>query len=176
MKMIKEGWTKKADSCVLNFDYRCALISLHLLVQSSHDSAYNERLNSKIDSIKPMARKNHLKSIQGKWKLVEFGSNWGYNKAENDTLILIDDSSISYYLPNSHFKEKGLIRKEKLIYSDAISLYPIFFNFKYSDGTLWNIDISEKNRLQMTYTGNEENNERSIIVCGNSEYYFKKVK
>ena len=134
----------------------------------------------KSDSILPYAQENIRKKIIGKWILTESGSNWGFEK-QKDTLIkkvlIIDLDKFSFYDLNLKSNKLTLTKSEKSVFTKNRDMRGLLFDFVFSDKTLWSFYYDEKTKiLRQIMTGEDSENGRSEMVCGNSEFKYTKTE
>ncbi|PRZ19384.1 hypothetical protein [Flavobacterium granuli] len=134
----------------------------------------------KADSILPFAQQNIRKKIVGKWILYESGSNWGFEK-EKETdikkLLIIELDKFSFYNLNIKTNEMTLTKSEKSVFTKHRDMGDLPFDFVFSDKTLWNFYYNEEKKvLQQYMTGEESENSRTEIVCGNMEYKYIRME
>ncbi|WP_129583111.1 hypothetical protein [Flavobacterium cyanobacteriorum] len=134
----------------------------------------------KSDSILPFAQHNIRKKIIGKWILSESGSNWGFKK-ENDSivkkLLVIEYDKFSFYDLNLKTNEMTLTKSEKSLFTKNRDMRGLLFDFVFSDKTLWSFHYNEKTKtLKQIMTGEDSENGRSEMVCGNPEFIYTKIE
>jgi hypothetical protein len=134
----------------------------------------------KSDSLISIARKSLIESLVGTWKLYETGSNSGFEKA-NDTLIdkvlVINENKFLFYDQNIKTKEMKLIKTEEIAFSKVLGENDFSYEFVFSDSRIWWFNIDPKNdRLRQFNTGEEKENGRTEIFCGNLEMYYTRIK
>ena len=134
----------------------------------------------KADSILPFAQQNIRKKIVGKWTLFESGSNWGFEKEKQSDLkklLIIELDKFSFYDLNIKRNKMTLTKSEKSVFTKNRDMQDLVFDFVFSDRALWSFYYDEKTKiLRQIMTGNESENGRSEIVCGNSEYKYTRME
>ena len=135
---------------------------------------------TKSDSLKPIARIKLIESIIGKWKLNETGSNWGFQNHKdslNDQVLIIEKNKFLFFEQNKKTKELKLIKSENIKFSKSTHESIYSYEFVFSDNQIWWFGIDKNsNQLRQMNTGEETDNRRTEIVCGNSELRYIKVE
>jgi hypothetical protein len=134
----------------------------------------------KVDSLKPVIRKNFIESITGKWKLSKIDSNWLLNdidKNDVDKFILIDNNQILFYEQNKNSKEMKLIKTENIKFIDQLGMNRSFTEFADSKKQIWSYTLDESSDILRVINNGEETKEgRTESVCGNIKYYYERIK
>lgn len=134
----------------------------------------------KSDSILPLAQHNIRKNIIGKWILSESGSNWGFEKAKDSVvkkLLIIEFDKFSFYDLNIKTNEMTLTKSEKSLFTKNRDMRGLSFDFVFADKTLWSFYYNDKTKtLRQIMTGEDSENGRSEMVCGNSEFIYTKLE
>jgi len=177
----QEGYQEKrydeAIEDVKNNEFESAFMGFYF-VGSYKKNQLGSIALKKSDSILSFAQQNIRKKIIGKWVLSESGSNWGFEK-EKDSLIkkllIIELDKFSFYDLNIKTNKMTLTKSEKSLFTKRRDMRGLLFDFVFSDKTLWSFYYDEKTKtLRQVMTGQESENERTEIVCGNSEFIYTK--
>ena len=179
----KEGYQEKryneAIQSLKNKEFEDAAFTFYFVYRYKKNELGNLALK-KSDSILPFAQENIRKKIIGKWVLSESGSNWGFKK-QTDSLIkkvlVIDLDKFSFYDLNVKTKKMILTKSEKSLFTKNRDMRGLLFDFAFSDKTLWSFYYDEKKKtLRQIMTGEDSENGRSEMVCGNSEFIYTKIE
>lgn len=179
----EEGYQEKrfdeAIQSLKNEEYENAAFTFYF-VSRYKKNELGEIALKKSDSILPFAQQNIRKKIIGKWVLSESGSNWGFEK-QKDSLIkkvlIIHLEQFLFYDLNLKSNKMTLTKSEKSIFTKNRDMRGTLFDFVFSDKTLWNFYYDEKEKtLRMIMTGEDSENGRSEMVCGNSEFRYTKAE
>lgn len=134
----------------------------------------------KSDSLKLLVRKEILERIQGEWKLKKSGSNWGFTDVDDkitiDKIVVINENEIFFYEEEKIFGKRKLIKTEKIRYYDKEELFPSFIGFVFSDKLIWSFQSRDSNLLHTMHIGEETENGRTYISCGNSELIYERME
>ncbi|WP_026730095.1 hypothetical protein [Flavobacterium denitrificans] len=140
-------------------------------------SKYGQLALVKFDSITQyqVIRKNI-----GKWVLFESGSNWGFTPEANVSkrkILVITEHEFQFYEEDIATKENKLITTEKIALTTKKDISGSFNDFVFKDKSLWGFYFDEKrNILRQINTGEESTEGRTEIVCGNSEFNYRKYE
>jgi hypothetical protein len=134
----------------------------------------------KSDSLRPIARQKLKESLIGTWKLNRTGSNWGFEKTTdtiNDKILIVNEREFKFYEQNINTKKLKLIKSEEIKFSKSIHERYYSYEFVFSDYQIWHISKNEKTgELRQVNTGEQNENGRSEIVCGNLELIYTKIE
>ncbi|HEY4617756.1 MAG TPA: hypothetical protein VIH09_06140 [Flavobacterium sp.] len=134
----------------------------------------------KSDSLRPIARQKLKESLIGTWKLNRTGSNWGFEKTTdtiNDKILIVNESEFKFYEQNIKTKKLKLIKSEEIKFSKSIHERYYSYEFVFSDNQIWHISKNEKTgELRQVNTGEQNENGRSEIVCGNLELIYTEIE
>lgn len=135
----------------------------------------------KYDSLIPIVREKHKKSIIGNWKKIQEGATWVI--PENDLvgeMIKITSEEIQFYELYKKAKEWCLIKTEPIVYCKKAEevndiLDVSFTEFTFKNKEVWQYYIDEKTGLLNVFLYGDESKEGlSQIICGGiSHKYFK---
>ena len=130
------------------------------------------------DQLLPTVQKRLMREMRGTWNLFKKGSNWGYTTTIGDQIqkvLIIDENHFYFYDLDNITKEKILIKKEKIRFTEFENSMGFNFDFVFSDSSIWSFRVSERNGvLKQSNTGTELIGSRTEIVCGNEELYYLK--
>ncbi|MHC0443138.1 hypothetical protein [Flavobacterium sp. 3-210] len=119
-----------------------------------------------------------IRKYIGKWVLFESGSNWGFTSEENMSkrkILVITEHEFQFYEEDIETKENKLITIEKISLTTQKDFSYSFIDFVFKDKSLWAFYFDEsRNILRQINTGEETNNGRTEIVCGNTELHYKR--
>ncbi|MBZ4033689.1 hypothetical protein K6T82_02860 [Flavobacterium sp. 17A] len=166
---------KEAERFLNRNDLEMAADILKYTIALDPKSKIGELAGSKYDLI---IKNKVLKDILGKWVLFERGSNWGFTE-EKDNLkrkvLIITETEFQFYEENIQSKELKTIKTEKIILTKQEDGSRSSFDFVFSDKSLWSFFFDEKfGFLRQFNTGEETNEGRTEIFCGNSELRYKR--
>lgn len=129
------------------------------------------------DSILNVKIKN---KIIGKWILFESGSNWGFISEENLSkrkILIISEDDFQFYEKDITTQEYKLIKIEKSFFTKKKDVSGRTTDFVFKDKSLWMFYFDEKrNILRQIYTGEETDEGRTEMVCGNTELNYKRYE
>lgn len=136
---------------------------------------------NKIDSLKPVIRKNLVDKLTGTWNLIGNHPMWiekqPKKEKSTDTLMVITNEQISYYVKNKKTKDIRLIKTEKLEFYDGFANNNSVTEMVNSDKELWTFIVDESLKsLRLIHTGNETTLGRNTIHLDNKELYYTKIK
>lgn len=121
-----------------------------------------------------------IKKMQGSWRLVGSGTNWGYRDLsleETEELITIKKNEISYFERDKSDGTKSLISRENIfLYHGSIGhLYPIKWITKEKIIIGFEFD-SDENLLFRQLGELSEDGTEMEQVCGNLEKVYERIK
>lgn len=182
-KYGEDGYQEKryteAIQSLKNKEYENAALILYSVYRYKKNEL-GEIALKKSDSILPLAQQNIRNKIIGKWVLSKSGTNWGFEKHQDSIIkkvLVIDLNKFSFYDLNLKTNEMILTKSENSVFTKNKNMQGLVFDFVFSDNTLWHFYYDEKSKtLRQIMTGRESENGRSVIVCGNSEYYYLKLE
>jgi hypothetical protein len=132
----------------------------------------------KSNLLKAFFRNKILAGIQGVWKLTTYGSNWGHTKTGSDILqkyVRINGNNATFYQSNLKTGKHEVLQEEMLNFLELESNDYHLLNFRYANNEIWSFSVKD-DVLSITEIGKVEGKFIGEIVCGNSEYYYSKVK
>jgi hypothetical protein len=134
----------------------------------------------KSDSLRPIARQKLKESLIGTWKLNRIGSNWGFEKTTdtiNDKILIVNESEFMFYEQNLKTKKLKLIKLEAIKFSKSIHERYYSYEFVFSDNQIWHFSKNKQSgELRQVNTGEQNENGRSEIVCGNLELIYTEIE
>ncbi|CAA9200047.1 hypothetical protein FLA105534_02943 [Flavobacterium bizetiae] len=168
----------EAMYCIKNNELERATSILYSVNKINSKNELGKLALKKADSLLPIVQQKIIRNLIGTWTLFESGSNWGF-KTEKDTLIkkvlIITDKNFQFYEQNLKTKENKLIKTEKTTFTKYEDMSDNQFDFVFTDKSIWAFFINkETNVLRQINTGEETDEGRTEIVCGNSELNYKK--
>lgn len=178
------GYQKKmfdeAKEYLKNLEYSSAAGVFQYVNELNPNNDLGKIAKIKSDSLKPIARIKLIESIIGKWKLKETGSNWGFQNHKdslNDRILVIEKNKFIFFEQNKITKELKLIKTENIKFSKSIHERFYSYEFVFSDNQIWRFGIDKNSgQLRQMNTGEETENGRTEIVCGNSELRYMKLE
>lgn len=178
------GYQKKmfdeAKEYLKNLEYSSAAGVFQYVNELNPNNDLGKIAKIKSDSLKPIARIKLIESIIGKWKLKETGSNWGFQNHKdslNDRILAIEKNKFIFFEQNKITKELKLIKTENIKFSKSIHERFYSYEFVFSDNQIWRFGIDKNSgQLRQMNTGEETENGRTEIVCGNSELRYMKLE
>jgi hypothetical protein len=170
----------EAKEHLKNLEYSSAAGVFQFVNELNPNNDLGKIAKIKSDSLKPIARIKLIESINGKWKLKETGSNWGfedYKDSLNDRILIINKNKFLFYDQNKLTKELKFIEQEDMKFSKSIHKSIYSYEFVFSDNQIWWFGTNENNcTLRQVNTGKESEDGRTEIVCGNAELIYIKVE
>lgn len=135
---------------------------------------------TKSDSLKPIARQKLKESLIGTWKLNRTGSNWGFEKTTdtiNDKILIVNESDFKFYEQDIKTKKLKLIKSEEIKFSKSTHERIYSYEFVFSDNQIWHFSKNKQSgELRQVNTGEQNENGRSEIVCGNLELIYTEIE
>lgn len=135
---------------------------------------------TKSDSLKPIARQKLKESLIGTWKLNRTGSNWGFEKTTdtiNDKILIVNESDFKFYEQDIKIKKLKLIKSEEIKFSKSTHERIYSYEFVFSDNQIWHFSKNKQSgELRQVNTGEQNENGRSEIVCGNLELIYTEIE
>ncbi|WP_319591461.1 hypothetical protein [uncultured Draconibacterium sp.] len=179
---FQNKWLKTAEESLQNNEIRNAYVAFSFVSIMDSLSEKGNIAISKADSLRPILRTKLIPKLIGTWKLKSTGSNWGMSEIDKDSkkdkILIISAETLSFYEVNIRTNKRHLIRSERLKFNNIQSDFPSFSEFIYSDNQIWSYSLNNDDTiLHMTNTGElNRNNSRTLIVCGNSELIYERIK
>lgn len=133
------------------------------------------------DSSQPVGvETDFIKKMQGSWRLVGSGTNWGYRDLsleETEELITIKKNEISYFERDKSDGTKSLISRENIfLYHGSIGhLYPIKWVTKDKIIIVFEFD-SDENLLFRQLGELSEDGTEMEQVCGNHTMIYERIR
>ena len=179
-KYQKENYQKALTSLAKNNISR-ALIQFFSAYKIKPESNTGKIALTKSDSITIIVRQKLVNDFQGVRELTKTSTNWRPQEIEKTSdvaqLLIITPHEINFYKQHSKTKKRELLRSEKIKFYGPKDLFESFTTIVYSNAQLWSYGINKTNDvLHLTHTGNATIEGRSVIVCGNSELYYKRIE
>lgn len=121
-----------------------------------------------------------IKKIEGSWRLVRSGTNWGYRDLsleETEELITIKGHEIGYYKRDKSNGTRSLISRENIfLYKGAIGhLYPIKWITK--DKFIMGLQFDEDENLMIQQLGTIiDDGTETEQVCGNHTMIYERIR
>lgn len=168
-------WFKKASVYLKAGELDAALHFFASAEDILPESKLGKQALFKYDSLLPIARRKLLDDIKGEWKLIKYGTNWGYHLADESMSETISISANYITFNECNGDERRIVKKENLQYYTSPNEKDYGLSFILSGRTVWHIKIV-KSTLSMIYLG-DVNNRGSYneVVCGNDEMYFERI-
>lgn len=145
------------------------------------ESEIGKKSKNIIDSLKPIVRNNFINKIIGTWSLNGNEPIWVSKDLQspklNDTLMVITNQEIAYYVKNIKTKETKLIKTDKIEFYEGFGNDNSVTEMVNSDNQLWTYIIDESlNSLRLIHTGNITSSGRKTIDIDNKEVYCIRIK
>ena len=131
----------------------------------------------KTDSLKLVFREKLKQKLVGNWKMLNVES-WALREPSDSVvgkMITIDPNQILFYELYPKSKKWNLIKSEKLIFSEKLTMDFDPLLIVYFNKEVWSYNVDETSgELIAYYIGKENETEISEMVCGNTKIkYFK---
>ncbi|CAA9196476.1 hypothetical protein FLA105534_01139 [Flavobacterium bizetiae] len=145
------------------------------------ESEIGKKSKNIIDSLKPIVRKNFINKIIGTWSLSGNEPTW-VNKdlkaaRDSDSLMVISNQEISYYVKNIKTKETKLIKTDKIEFYEGFENDYSVTEMVNPDNELWMYIVDESsNSLHLIQTGTITSSGRKRIDIDNKEAYYSRIK
>ncbi|UTN04102.1 hypothetical protein L0669_22590 [Flavobacterium bizetiae] len=161
--------------------YNKAIEPLLFAYKINPESEIGKKSKNKIDLLKPIARENLINKIVGTWNLNGNEPIWIRKDSEknklNDTLMVITNQEIAYYVKNIKTKETKLIKTDKIEFYDGFDSNNSVTEMVNSEKELWTYIVDESlNGLRIIHTGNVTSSGREVIDIDNKEAYYSRIK
>ncbi|PIF30828.1 hypothetical protein CLU81_1279 [Flavobacterium sp. 9] len=135
----------------------------------------------KIDILKPIIRNSFVNKIIGTWNLSGNEPTWVYKKSKNtklnDTLMVVTNQEIAFYVKNVKTKETRLIKTDKMEFYDVLENNDSVTEIVNSDNELWAFIVDESlNSLHLIHSGDVTSSGKKAIDLENKEAYYSRVK
>lgn len=122
-----------------------AIRAFFFTYKTNRQSEIGQKSLSKIDSLKPIIRRELINNIQGEWKLKTLGSNLQMTELDDNSKIeyylIIKEEEISFYEKSKNDKTRRLVKKETIVFYDKDGMFPLFNSFVFSDNQIWHYSI-----------------------------------
>lgn len=176
----QKKWYKEAIAEMNDSNRIKIMVRLFNVYNKDRQSELGKIALKKSDSLKILVRKEILENIQGEWKLKKSGSNWGLvesdDKVSVDKIVVIEENKILFYDEEKGSKKRKLIKTEAIRYYDKEEMFPSFIGFVFSDKLIWSFQSRDSNLLHTMHIGEETDNGRTSISCGNSELIYERIE
>jgi len=161
--------------------YNKAIEPLLFACKINPESEIGKKSKNKIDLLKPILRENLINKIIGKWNLNGSEPIWTRKDLktakQNDTLMVITNQEIAYYVTNIKTKENRLFKTDEIKFYDGFDNTNSVTEMINSENELWAFIVDESlNNLRLIHTGNVTSSGREIIDIDNKESYYIKIK
>lgn len=145
------------------------------------ESEIGKKTKNIIDSLKPIVRNNLINKIIGTWSLNGNEPTWARKdlKAtrDSDSLMVISNQEIAYYVKNIKTKETKLIKTDKIEFYEGFENDYSVTEIVNSDNELWVYIVDESsNSLHLIQTGTITSSGRKRIDIDNKEAYYSRIK
>jgi hypothetical protein len=161
--------------------YTNAIEPLLFAYKINPESEIGKKSKSKIDILKPIVRENLINKIIGTWnlsgnELISICRDPKSNKL-NDTLMVITNQEIAYYVKNIKTKEMRLLKTDKIEFYDGFDTINSVTEMVNSENELWTFIVDESLKgLRLIHTGNATSSGRELIDIDNKEAYYTRIK
>ena len=161
--------------------YNKAIEPLLFAYKINPESEIGKKSKNKIDLLKPIVRENLINKIIGTWNLNGNEPIWIRKDSEktklNDTLMVITNQEITYYVKNIKTKETRLLKTDKIEFYDGVDTNNSVTEMVNPENELWTYIVDESlNGLRIIHTGNVTSSEREVIDIDNKEAYYSRIK
>ncbi|WP_337966877.1 tetratricopeptide repeat protein [uncultured Flavobacterium sp.] len=145
------------------------------------ESEIGQESKIKIDLLKPIVRNNFIKKLIGTWNLSGNEPTWVYKDSKNtklhDTLMVVTNQEIAFYVKNIKTEESRLIKTGKIEFYDVLESNNSVTEIANSDNELWAFIVDESlNSLHLIHSGDVTSSGRKKIDLDNKEAYYRRVK
>lgn len=145
------------------------------------ESEIGKKSKNIIDSIKPIVRNNFINKIIGTWSLNGNEPTWVRKdlKApkDYDSLMVISNQEIAYYVKYIKTKETKLIKTDKIEFYEGFENDYSVTEMVNPDNELWMYIVDESsNSLHLIQTGTITSSGRKRIDIDNKEAYYSRIK
>lgn len=145
------------------------------------ESEIGKKSKNIIDSLKPIVRTNFINKIIGTWSLNGNEPTWVRKdlKApkDYDSLMVISNQEIAYYVKNIKTKETKLIKTDKIEFYEGFENDYSVTEMVNPDNELWMYIVDESsNSLHLIQTGTITSSGRKRIDIDNKEAYYSRIK
>lgn len=143
----QKEWFEKAKIELERPDLAGALIQFYWAYENNKESELGKVCLKKIDSLKPLVRKEQIDKWKGTWKLAN-------NESKDEHFLEISETEIRFYEKVNGNTEKKLVKTEKIIFNEInYGSYPTYWELIFSDNQIWNfniIDDIDENKLYVS--------------------------
>lgn len=145
------------------------------------ESEIGKKSKNIIDSLKPIVRNNFINKIIGTWSSNGNKPTWVRKDLKKtnvyDSLMVISNQEIAYYVKNIKTKETKLIKTEKIEFYDGFENDYSVTEMVNPGNELWMYIVDESsNSLHLIQTGTITSSGRKRIDIDNKEAYYSRIK
>ncbi len=179
---FQNKWMKTAEESLRNNEISKAFVAFGYVSLIDSLSEKGKIAHTKVDSLRSILRAELVKNFTGTWKWKNTGSNWGISDTNKDVkkdkILIISDESLFFYEVDKKTNRRRLIKHEKITFNNIQGMFPSFSELIYSDNQIWGYSLKNDGKiLHVTNTGElNKNNNRTEIVCGNTEMIYERIK
>ena len=131
-------WFEKAKFEIKKPDLVGALIMFYWAYENNPESELGKVCLKKIDSLKPLVRKEQIDKWKGTWKLTN-------KESEKEYFLEISETEIKFYEKKNGSSEKKLVKTEKILFNEInYGSYPTYWELIFSDNQIWNFNIIDE--------------------------------
>ncbi|PSG90806.1 hypothetical protein [Aurantibacter aestuarii] len=131
-------WFEKAKIEIKKPDLVGALIMFYWAYENNTESELGKVCLKKIDSLKPLVRKEQIDKWKGTWKLTN-------KESEEEYFLEISETEIKFYEKKNGSSEKKLVKTEKILFNEInYGSYPTYWELIFSDNQIWNFNIIDE--------------------------------
>ncbi|UOK42208.1 MULTISPECIES: hypothetical protein [Flavobacterium] len=124
-------------------------------------------------------KKDFLKNIQGTWivKIRDtFKELHETSELSHNEVLIISEKELQFYSQKNDSEKLELIKKE-IITTKGNTWGKDYLNLIFADNNIWKVTLKSNDVLHFINTGELlENGTESIIVCGNPEKTYRRIK
>ncbi|PQJ81298.1 hypothetical protein [Polaribacter glomeratus] len=142
----QKEWFEKAKIEIEKPDLAGALIKFYWAYENNKESELGKVCLKKIDSLKPLVRKEKINELKGNWKLVN-------NESKEEHFLKISETEIRFYEKKNGNSEIKLVKTEKILFNEInYGSYPTYWELIFSDNQIWNFNVNDKIDENILYT------------------------
>ena len=142
----QKEWFEKAEIEIKKPDLVGALIQFYWAYEDNKESELGKVCLKKVDSLKPLVRKELIDKWKGTWKLVN-------NESKDEHFLEISKNEIRFYEKESGNFKKKLVKTEEVLFNEInYGNYPTYWELIFYDNQIWNFNIIESIDKNILYT------------------------
>lgn len=179
---FQSKWMKIAEEDLHKSETRQAFKAFGIVCMMDSLSEKAQISIHKRDSLRSILRSRLIPKLIGTWKLKSSGSNWGMSETDKDSkkdkILVISAETLSFFEVKKRTNKRRLVKSESIKFNNVQGDFPSYSELIYSDNQIWDYSSNQDGTiLHLTNTGKlNENNSRTLIVCGNTELIYERIK